>query len=246
MCRYIEALSARACCLTGAAAAAALFPSSSASISVSITVSPGFCASLTDLNLSGNNLGADGVAVITGRYHHRNREVAGSNPGSGGVESGGGLPSLLRLNISDTQITSLEGLECCPNLGVLVADNNRVVCLPSSFRRDPDVGGMPGGRVCPPGGGPHAALREIWLNGNRLEAVPDLWLPCLQRLHARDNRVQMIGHLGGGLYSLNPVYPWLESAWLQPSTLKPLECKTGFKVLLSNGSTCTATPGWGP
>ena len=78
-----------------------------------------------------------------------------------------------------------------------MANNNRVVRLPDTFMRAPDPGGMAGGRICPAGGGPHAALREIWLNGNRLEAVRDLWLPCLQRLHARENRIQMLGHLGG-------------------------------------------------
>ena len=75
--------------------------------------------------------------------------------------------------MSDTQIASLDGLERCPNLGVLVANNNRVVRLPGSFVRPLDPGGMPGGRVCPAGGGPHAALRELWINGNRLETVPD-------------------------------------------------------------------------
>jgi len=84
----MQALSARTCRLSAAAAALAV---------------SGLRATLTDLNLAGNHLGPAALATLTAA----------------------GLPNLLRLNVSDTQIASLDGLERCPSLGVLVAGPGR-------------------------------------------------------------------------------------------------------------------------
>jgi hypothetical protein len=54
----LEALSARSCRLTAAAVAAALFPSPSSTLALSRC--SGLGTTLTDLNLSGNNLGSEG------------------------------------------------------------------------------------------------------------------------------------------------------------------------------------------
>jgi hypothetical protein len=48
--------------------------------------------------------------------------------------------------------------------------------------------------------------------------------------------------VGGGVQAESSCDPQLESAWFQPLNLSSE--KTGFKSLLSNGSTCTATPRW--
>jgi hypothetical protein len=45
---------------------------------------------------------------------------------------------------------------------------------------------------------------------------------------------------GGAVYKLNPADPYIERRLV--STLHSYEVKTWFQSLLSNGSTCTATP----
>ena len=156
----LEAFSARACGLGAAAFAAEL-------------ATPRLSATLTELHLAGNPLGARGVSTLTEKSE---------------------FPNLLKLNVSDARVVYLEGLERCPLLSVLVATDNRIVRLPESFRRRRDGSGS---GACPPGGGAHAALRELRLDRNRLEEIPDLWLPSLTNLHARENRVRRIGDLGG-------------------------------------------------
>ena len=156
----LEAFSARACGLGAAAFAAEL-------------ATPRLSATLTELHLAGNPLGARGVSTLTEKSE---------------------FPNLLKLNVSDARVVYLEGLERCPLLSVLVATENRIVRLPESFRRRRDGSGS---GACPPGGGAHAALRELRLDRNRLEEIPDLWLPSLTNLHARENRVRRIGDLGG-------------------------------------------------
>ena len=156
----LEAFSARACGLGAAAFAAEL-------------ATPRLSATLTELHLAGNPLGARGVSTLTEKSE---------------------FPNLLKLNVSDARVVYLEGLERCPLLSVLVATDNRIVRLPESFRRRRDGSGS---GACPPGGGAHAALRELRLDRNRLEEIPDLWLPSLTSLHARENRVRRIGDLGG-------------------------------------------------
>ena len=142
--------------------------------SLSATTGGGLAA-LTTLRLGGNPLGARGVAALVGAA---------------------GFPALLSLDVSRTRAVALDGLELCPRLGALDASENKITRLPESFRPWTPTPGRPTSRARNAGGA-HAALRELRLDGNRLEEIPDLWLPCLTRLLARDNRVRRVGRLDG-------------------------------------------------
>jgi hypothetical protein len=81
---------------------------------------------------------------------------------------------------------------------------------------------------------PAAAVQSV-------PCVEDEWQTEMSAIGAFDDCATFTYEAGGGLYKLKSVetHSLKPPGFIQP--LEPISRKTGFKPLLSNGSTCTAT-----